>query len=75
MYVSEAEVEQSPTEEPERDTKDTDGDGMPDMWEKLHFLDPYSSEGIDGADGDPDEDGVSNLDEYLRGTDPFKNDG
>jgi hypothetical protein len=41
---------------------DSDGDGMPDSWEKLHGLDPK-----DGADGnrDRDEDGYTNLEEYL----------
>jgi len=45
---------------------DVDGDGMADLWEWLHFLDPQ----IDDALDDPDLDGVANIDEYLEGTDP-----
>ena len=46
---------------------DTDGDGMPDAWEKGHALDPR-----DAADGskDQDGDGYTNVEEYLNGTDP-----
>ncbi len=49
---------------------DSDGDSMPDDWETLHQLNPMSSDGDDGADGDPDMDGISNFGEYLSGTDP-----
>ena len=44
---------------------DTDGDGMDDDWERLHF----GSLDRDGA-GDFDGDGISDLDEYLSGSDP-----
>lgn len=45
---------------------DDDNDGMPDIWEIQHGLDPL----IDDASGDPDGDGINNLNEYLMGTDP-----
>jgi hypothetical protein len=43
---------------------DTDGDGMPDAWEKQHGLDL-----VDEADGnlDSNNDGYTNLEEYLNG--------
>ena len=45
---------------------DTDGDSLPDGWERHHFgsLD-------EGADGDADADGINNLDEYGLGTNPI----
>ena len=45
--------------------EDTDGDGMPDDWEREHFgtLDRDGTSDFDG-------DGISDLDEYLNGTDP-----
>lgn len=43
---------------------DSDEDGMADWWETLHGLDAGSTDGDDGADGDPDGDGLSNLGEY-----------
>lgn len=52
---------------------DSDGDGMPDAYEKLYpaFLNPH-----DAADSakDQDNDGLTNLEEYLAGTDPSKPD-
>jgi hypothetical protein len=45
---------------------DTDGDGMPDLWEIDHNLDPNFND----AQKDPDQDGFTNLEEYRRGTDP-----
>jgi len=46
---------------------DTDGDSMPDDWERQFGLDPATPS---DQGGDPDNDGVSNRDEYLRGTHP-----
>ena len=48
------------------DSKDSDGDDLPDWWETLHGLDPVSAD----ADEDFDADGWSNHAEFLRGTDP-----
>lgn len=46
---------------------DTDGDGIPDDWERTHGLDPEDPE--DAVDDD-DDDEWSNRDEYWAGTDP-----
>ncbi len=46
---------------------DSDGDGMPDWWERLQGLDPNNPSGIHGPNGDEDGDGVSNREEYLFG--------
>ncbi len=47
---------------------DSDGDGMPDEWERKYDLNPQ-----DPADAelDSDEDGFTNLQEYKDGTDPL----
>jgi hypothetical protein len=50
---------------------DSDGDGMPDDWEKLHGFNPISA---DDADQDADLDGFSNIEEYRAGTDPKNKD-
>jgi len=46
---------------------DSDEDGMPDVWEKKHGLNP-----TDASDNskDADSDGYTNIEEYLNGTDP-----
>ncbi len=46
---------------------DSDHDGMPDLWEARHGLDP-----ADPADGprDRDGDGYTNVEEFLNATDP-----
>jgi hypothetical protein len=46
---------------------DSDGDGLPDWWEKLYFNDPRVANPL----ADPDGDGVSNYDEYLAGSNPL----
>jgi hypothetical protein len=46
--------------------EDTDGDGLPDAWERRFF----GGLGA-GALDDPDGDGISNRDEFLGGTEPL----
>ncbi len=46
-------------------SNDTDGDGLPDDWELLHFGDLDETEF-----GDLEPDGLTNLQEFNRGTDP-----
>lgn len=45
--------------------EDTDGDGLPDDWERFHFGDLSAEPGADS-----DLDGASNRQEFLAGTDP-----
>ena len=45
---------------------DWDGNGLPDAWERYHFL----REGGVDPDADDDGDGLCNYGEYLAGTDP-----
>jgi len=47
--------------------QDSDDDGMPDGWERLHGLNPFDP---NDAEKDSDYDGFSNLEEYLAATDP-----
>jgi len=49
---------------------DTDNDGMPDVWEIDHGLNPDEDDSLDDADGD----GLSNLDEFKLGTSPINAD-
>lgn len=50
---------------------DTDGDGMPDDWERQHGFDPQDAS---DATGDLDGDGYTNLEEYLNSTNPNQKD-
>jgi hypothetical protein len=45
---------------------DTDGDGMPDYWEKANNLSTL----VKDADADSDNDLFTNLEEFMAGTDP-----
>ena len=47
---------------------DTDGDGLPDRWERSYF----SSVAAWGPADDPDADGLSNMEEYRGGSDPTR---
>ncbi len=46
---------------------DTDRDGLPDEWERMHGLD---SKNPADTNADNDGDGYTNLEEFLNGTDP-----
>jgi len=49
--------------------KDSDGNGLPDIWEQIYF----GRIGVD-PNADPDGDGLSNLQEYKFHTNPLKAD-
>ena len=55
----------------ETPNSDSDGDGLPNIWEREYGLDPLDP---DDAAGDPDNDNVTNLEEYLAGTEPTVDD-
>lgn len=46
--------------------EDLDGNGLPNAWERRHFLQETGTD----PNGDPDGDGFTNLEEYQRGTNP-----
>ncbi|MGJ8725304.1 MAG: hypothetical protein ACSHYB_12160 [Roseibacillus sp.] len=50
---------------------DSDGDGLPDLWESENGLQPSNPFGIHGADGDYDLDGLTNMEEYIYGLSPI----
>lgn len=49
------------------DVVDSDGDGMPDVWELANGFNPFDPS---DASRDSDRDGFTNLQEYAAGTDP-----
>ena len=52
--------------------KDSDNDGMPDIWEKKHGLNSKdSSDNVIDNDGDV----YTNIEEFINGTDPIVKDG
>ncbi len=64
---SQAEVGGWPDYESGEPPADADSDGMPDVWEQEHGLDPQSP---DDSAADLDSDGYTNIEEYLNGTNP-----
>ncbi|MBD8488578.1 polysaccharide lyase [Echinicola sp. CAU 1574] len=49
--------------------QESDGDGIPDAWERKYGLDPNDPS---DANGDLNGDGYTNLEKYLNGIDPSK---
>ncbi|MBD5779106.1 polysaccharide lyase [Pelagicoccus sp. NFK12] len=47
--------------------EDSDGDGMPNSWEKAHGLDPHDA--LD-ASSDLNGDGYTNIEDFINGLDP-----
>jgi hypothetical protein len=63
---SENDVDGFPTIDPGAPCPDSDHDGMPDVWEIAHGLNPY-----DPSDGPKlNRDGYTNLEHFLNGTSP-----
>ena len=54
--------------------EDLDKDGLPDGWETRYGLDPTTTVGEDGSNGDQDLDGLINIDELKYGTSPIEAD-
>ncbi len=50
---------------------DNDGDGLPNVWELEHGLEPNNPNGVHGAHGDYDFDGISNILEFLAKKNPL----
>ncbi|MFC7337453.1 hypothetical protein ACFQY0_09725 [Haloferula chungangensis] len=67
--LAESRLGSVPTSSGFRMALDSDGDGLPDAWERKFFgnLDK-------GPDDDGDGDGLTNRDEWLIGTDPTRAD-
>ncbi len=53
-------------------TKDSDGDRMPNWWENYYGLDPEDATGVNGPHGDQDGDYLTNYAEYLARSNPGK---
>lgn len=53
---------------------DTDGDGMPDLWETANGLNPAVNDAALDADSNGGADGLTNLQELLAGTNPQDSD-
>ncbi len=53
-------------------TKDSDGDRMPNWWENYYGLDPEDATGDNGPHGDSDGDFLTNYAEYLAKSNPGK---
>lgn len=47
--------------------QDSDGDGLPDAWEKAHGLNPNDAS---DATGDLNGDGYTNIEDFINGLDP-----
>jgi hypothetical protein len=50
-----------------RPYKDSDGDGLPDDWEKKHGLNPHDAS---DATADLNGDGYTNIEDFINGLDP-----